>query len=212
MRKITASLLVLGAVVILAAGCATSRVVVADSLMFDAATAWDQQTPSHPSRRLQFRLPPDDPNVAEAELVVWNFPGMRDEGDGHLIRKTMDRWCAQMVQDDGASSREVAARAEYRVNGMPMWTMDLSGRYAAETSPGSDLHYDKQGYRMLGAYIVAPEGDYLVKLVGPASVVDRYVPSFDRFLQSVRPCDPSLMNRNSAWSDQSKTQLTAVRD
>lgn len=203
--------LVLSALCLVSAGCAQSKLVAADSLVFHASTQWVQQTPGHESRRLQFSIPSHREGVEDASLIVWNFRSMRDRGDGFVIQKNIDRWCEQFVHDDGTPLTRAAEVTEFRINQMPVYTVDLHGRFVAETSPGSDLYHDKPGYRMLGAYIVAPHGDYIVKMVGPASVIDRHAKAFDTFMRSVQPRDGSMDIRDFQDPSTPKIGLAAER-
>jgi len=212
MKNIGRMLTVWGGVAVLGAGCAEKRPVVADSLMFDASPMWQLESPSHPSRRLEFRLPSNDAQREDARLVVWNFPDVRDPGNGEMIQKTMDRWCTQIVQRDGTPSQAAADRTEYAINNMPVSVMDVTGRYVAETAPGSGIHYNKPLFRMVGAYIVTPDADYMVQLVGPASVVADHSGEFDQFLKSVRRRDPAVTNANAGWPPQRRVELTATRN
>ncbi len=194
-----------------AAGCAETVPVTADSLTFQASVDWQCQMPEHESRRLQFRLPSHQEGVPDAKLVVWNFPGMRDAGDGRMIATHMDRWIDEFVQDDGASSRDAAVRREYRVNDLPVYCIAVSGRYVAESSPGSGVRVERPGHSMLGAYIVAPGGDYIVKLWGPESVVSHHAAAFDRFVKSVRAGDSHWPQEQPQGTSRTRTTLTATK-
>ncbi len=168
----------------LVSGCAETKQVSADAIMFEAAVDWREHQPSHPSRRLEMTLPARDPGFEDARLIVWNFPTMRDSGDGVMIHANMMRWCEQFQQPDGVSTQDVAHFAEWHVNGMPVHVIDVTGRYVAETAPGSGLRVDRPGYRMMGAYIVTPDGDYIAKLIGPAVTVAQHEADFGAFLRS----------------------------
>ncbi|NOS99063.1 MAG: hypothetical protein HOP29_00360 [Phycisphaerales bacterium] len=211
MKKVVA-LLIAGVFVGLAvSGCAERRVVSADSLMFDASTKWVMENPGHGSRRLQFRVPSNHAGVEDATVIVWNFPGMRDPGDGTTVQKNIDRWCEQFVQGDGTPSAQVATTAEYRINGLPVHTVDLSGRYVAEVEPGSGLKHDKPAFRMIGAYVVSPEGDYIVKMIGPQPVVAAHEMAFDDFVKSVRMRDATYVEPAATTPPGRRAVLTANR-
>jgi hypothetical protein len=185
MKRMIACGLVLCGVVIMS-GCASTQEVAADSLSFHASAEWVRQAPTHETRRLQIVVPSREEAIDDAEIVVWNFPQMRDKGDGEVIRRVIDRWCEQFTQADGTSSFDVARQRQYLINGLPAHTVDISGRYVAETSPGSGIRVDRPYYRMIGAYVTAPEGDYVIKFVGPASVVTANSEPFRTFLHSMR--------------------------
>jgi hypothetical protein len=44
----------------------------------------------------------------------------------------------------------------------------------------------REDSRLLGAIIVLPDGPWFFKLVGPEVTVDRWVASFDEFIDSLR--------------------------
>jgi hypothetical protein len=193
MARTVLAALVVAAVSILVTGCAQTRPVSADTIQFQASTNWVLETPLHPARRLQFRVPSGNQAAPPAKLVVWNFPNMRDRGDGQVIQRNMSRWCEQFVQGDGQPTRAAANMSEWNVNGMPVHVIDVQGRYVAETAPGSGLHVNRPGYRMLGAYIVAPDGDYIVRMVGPLGVVQQHEGEFMDFVRSARSGMPPAM-------------------
>ncbi len=193
-------------------GCASTVPVTADSLVFAADAQWRREVPRHDTRKLQFSIPADREGVQDARLIVWNFPTMRDAGDGQTIQTNVRRWMAQFVQDDGSPSGSNAQRLEYRINDIPVHVIDISGRYIAETAEGSGVRLDLPGYRMLGAYINAPHGDYIVKLWGPAPVVADNLESFKTFVWSTR-------SGNSPWQPYPnddgtppRTTLTATKN
>lgn len=192
-------------------GCATTMPVNVDSLVFEMSNEWRRETPGHDTRRLQCRVPSHVAELEDAQLCVWRFPGIRDTGDHYIIQKTFDKWQEQFDQGDVDPAYQLASHSEYRVNGLPVHTIDLSGRYVAETSPGSNLNLSKPNHRMLGAYIVAPWGDYIVKLVGPSAVVAHHQGAFEAFIRSVRPEDQTFDVGTPAIPGRRSAVLTATR-
>ncbi len=207
LRNLASLVLVCG--MLSAIGCASTQEVSADALNFHASTSWVRVTPPHETRRLQFAVPSNDPAFEDAKLIVWNFAEMRDKGDGDVVRRNMDRWCEQFTQADGTSTYDVAEQSEYIINGIPVRTIDISGRYVEETSPGSGINVDKPYYRMIGAYIAAQDGDYLVKFVGPSSVVSANAGEFRTFLHSMRAAQ--ILQQDSWQKAHRRTELTATR-
>ncbi len=198
------------AVVSLTTGCAKTVPVTADSLTLHASTRWQREAPEHASRRLQFRIRSDHGGVEDAKLILWNFPHMRDAGDGRVIQMNMDRWIDQFAQDDGMPSGNLAKMTEYRVNGMEVHTIDIAARYVSVSSPGSGVRTNLPGYRTLGAYLVAPQGDYIAKLWGPASVVSQHAAAFDMFVKSARPADAPWDQDVNEDGSQARTTLAAT--
>jgi hypothetical protein len=195
-------------------GCASkTRTVGVDSLSFQVNNDWHQENPNHPTRRLQFRVPSHTEGVEDGRIVVWNFSRMRDTGDGRIIGLNMERWGDQFRQDDGTPVQNMGRKAEYLINNIPVYTYDVSGLYVHETSPGSGIRVNKPAHRLIGAYVVAPQGDYIVKFIGPKSLVSDQRPAFDAFLRSMRydqwePAPQPSLNDPS----RPRTVLTATRN
>ncbi len=196
------------AAAVFGSGCASTAAVHADSLTFHASTAWMAERPLHPTRRLQFRIPSHKRNVADAQLVVWNIENIRDNGGGRVIEMNIKRWGEQFAQDDGRTTNPMMKRSEYLINGMPVHMVDVSGRYIAESSPGSNVRVNKPGHRMLAAYVVAPQGDYIVKLVGPSEVVSQHAGAFNTFIKSARATNGTWDEVDFQVPGEPKTMLT----
>ncbi len=186
MTRLTMAVAACAAIAALSTGCSTTVPVRADSITFYASASWIPEETSHPSRKLEFRIPSGQPDMEDARLVVWNFPTVRDAGDGRVIQRNINQWMGQFVQDDGTPTDVLARRAEYRINGMPVHTLDVAGRLVSDSSSGPGVRVDHPTYRMKGAYVVSPQGDYLVKFIGPAEVVERHGEAFDTFLKTAR--------------------------
>jgi len=71
---------------------------------------------------------------------------------------------------------------------MEVTDVDLGGTYVAETSPGSGVRVREEGWRLLASIIVAPEGAYYAKLVGPAATVAHQAEAYARFVED--SCSP----------------------
>lgn len=212
MSKLTHPTLAIVAVAGLSAGCASTVPVTADSLTFHADARWRREVPHHDTRRLQFRIPSQRQGVEDARLVVWNIETLRDAGDGLTVQANIHRWMDQFVQDDGSPSGTNVRQTEYRVNDMPVHIVDISGRYVPKAPGPGDIRLKHAGYRMLGAYINAPHGDYIVKLWGPAPVVADNVDAFKTFVLSVRSGATAWPAEPEPLSDQPKSALTAFKN
>jgi hypothetical protein len=89
-----------------------------------------------------------------------------------------------MKQEDGSASRDKAKEENLEVNGLKVTTLDLSGTYVAETTPGSGELLNKPAYRLRGAVIETPNGPYFLKLVGPEKTVTHWNESFLSYVRS----------------------------
>ena len=57
---------------------------------------------------------------------------------------------------------------------MKVTVLDVSGKYVAEMTPGSQTRYSKPGFRLKAAVVETAGGPYFVKLTGPAKTVERW--------------------------------------
>lgn len=152
-------------------------------LHFKAPAGWVSEKPGSSMRVAQYRLPKTEGAADESEdasLVLYYF-GARQAGS---VQSNVDRWIDQMQQPDAGSSRDKAKIRTLIVNGLKVTTVDVTGTYTAEMSPGSTMHYNKPGYRLRAAVVETPNGAYYVKLVGPEKTVSRWDQSFTDYLNS----------------------------
>jgi hypothetical protein len=150
-------------------------------LAFTAQEGWVEETPTSSMRKAQYRLPHAEGDAQDASLVVYFFP----TGAGTL-EANLQRWAGQFEQPDGSPSANAMTQIERKVNGMPVHEVALSGTYVAETAPGSGQRVREEGWRMLVSVIDSDHGSYYAKLVGPQATVERWEPSFRRFVGEVR--------------------------
>jgi len=140
---------------------------------------WISEPPSNNFRKAQYRLPAVEGDPDDATLVVITFPG------GGTVDDNFTRWCMQFLQDDGRPSTEAAARDVEEREGFRFHTIDVSGRYVAETQPGSGERVNLPEYRLLGCVIETGGSPYFVKMVGPAETMERWQASFYAFLKAM---------------------------
>jgi hypothetical protein len=148
-------------------------------LKFRVPAGWVEEERASSMRVAQYRLPkaPGDPE--DASLVLYYF----GQGQGGSVTANIDRWIGQMKQPDGSAVK--GAMDEHLVaNGLKVTTVDLSGTYVAETAPGSGAFYNKPDYRLRAAVVETPNGNYYVKLVGPAKTVAQWNESFLSYVKS----------------------------
>jgi len=89
-----------------------------------------------------------------------------------------------MKQPDGTQSAAKAKSETLTVNGLKVTTVDVSGTYSAEMTPGTGSISNNANYRIRGAVIETPKGSYFVKLVGPAKTVAQWDEGFNSYLKS----------------------------
>ena len=164
---------------------ASTVALAVDNLRFEVPTDWHARKPDSDARKAQYELTGPDTSDA-ASLVVYYFgPG----GAGNL-QANIDRWVGQFADSSGQPPQEQSRVTARTVAGMQIHSVDVSGRYIAQVTPGSDDRYDKPDYRMMAAIIETQDGRYYIKAVGPRRTIDRHEEAITMFLDSVR-YDPS---------------------
>ena len=152
------------------------------ALVFEPPPEWVVESPTSTMRKAQYRLPRAEGDPEDAECVVYFFGAMGGGG----VDANIERWCSQFEQEGGRDSKDVLARSERKVNGLPVHEVQLSGTYVAETAPGSGVRVNKPGFRMLAAILESDHGAYYVKLVGPEATVQEHASAFRDFIGRVK--------------------------
>lgn len=150
------------------------------SLKFRVPPGWAEEERASSMRVAQYRLPKVEGDTEDASLVLYYF----GQGQGGSTAANIERWIGQMKQEDGGTSKDKAKEEHLEANGLKIATVDLTGTYVAETSPGSGTFHNKPGYRLRAAVVETPRGSYFVKLVGPEKTVTQWNDSFLSYLRS----------------------------
>jgi hypothetical protein len=153
-------------------------------LRYKAPAGWQEEKPNSNMRVAQYKLPKAEGDGADAELVVYYF----GQGQGGSKQANIDRWLNQMQQADGSDSKGKAKIENTTVNGMPVTTVDVAGKYnGGMASPGASPNAtppDMSNYRMRAAIIETPKGSYFVKLTGPQNTVSRWDHAYNDYINS----------------------------
>lgn len=149
---------------------------------FVAQEGWVAMQPSSSMRRVQYALPKVEGDAEDGELVVYQFAG---QGGG--VEANFERWSSQFEQVDGKPSRERATTTIRRVGPFVVHELALTGRYVAETSPGSGVRVDKPNFALFAAVIEGPGGPFYAKATGPVATLSRWRPSWDAFVGALAP-------------------------
>ena len=118
--------------------------------------------------------PDDGHNHGVGILTVSHFPGM-----GGSVEDNLERWRRQVV---GGTQGETLSSEH---DGLSFHTLDITGTYLDSSITGTSR--ELSGYQMLATVIESPGGPHFVKLVGPAHTLERWVDSYHRFLEEIRP-------------------------
>src|SRR5688572_10571044 len=130
------------------------------------AKGWISCPASSSMRVAEFVLLKAIGDTEDGEVVIYFFGGQ-----GGSVEANLDRWMSQMAQSDGRPSREVAKSIVMTVNGLKVTILDVTGRYIAEITPGSNERHNKQNFRLIAAVAETPKGPYFLKATGPAKTI-----------------------------------------
>lgn len=147
-------------------------------LKFTVPPGWVEEERSSSMRVAQYKLPKVAGDSEDASVVLYYF----GQGQGGSTAANIERWMGQMKQDDGSAAK--GEKEEHLANGLKVTTVDVSGTYVAETSPGSGTFENKPAYRLRAAVVETPNGSYFVKLVGPEKTVAHWNDSFVSYVNS----------------------------
>jgi hypothetical protein len=151
-----------------------------ESLRFRVPAGWVDEERSSSMRVAQYRLSKAPGDAEDASVVLYYF----GQGQGGSTAANIERWVNQIKQTDGSASKDKAKEENFEANGLKIATVDISGTYVAETTPGSGTVQNKPGYRLKAAVIETPKGSYFVKLVGPEKTVTQWNETFLSYLRS----------------------------
>ena len=149
-------------------------------LKFKVPDGWVSEKPSSSMRMAQYKLPKVVGDSEDASLVLYFF----GSGQGGSVSDNVDRWINQIEQPDGRPSKDKAKVETITVNGMKVTTVDVSGTYTAQMSPGSEARHNESNQRLRAAVIETPKGNYYAKLIGPEKTVSRWDQSFVDYVKS----------------------------
>jgi len=158
----------------------TSSQTATGTLGYTAPDGWVAEKPSSSMRVAQYKLPRQSGDQEDASLVLYYFG--QNQGGG--TQANIDRWISQMHQADGSDPKARAKTETLTVNGLKVTTLDLSGTYSAEMTPGGGDFTNKPNYRLRGAVVETPKGSYFLKLVGPEKTIAHWDQSFRDYLNS----------------------------
>jgi len=154
---------------------------ITPALVLTPQQGWIVEQPANAMRKGQYSLPHVDGDSDDASLIVHHFGGQ-----GGSREANVQRWAGQFEQPDGSSSADKLKSSTRTIAGLEVFDADLSGTYVAETAPGSGVHVNKPGWRMLAAIVETKEGPWYFKLVGPAATVAKWEPSYQAFMQALK--------------------------
>jgi hypothetical protein len=149
-------------------------------LRYKAPDGWVTEKPTSTMRVAQYKLPKVEGDPEDASLVLYYFGASQ----GGAVQANIDRWIGQIEQPDGSSSKDKAKTESMVVNGLKVTTVDVSGTFTAEMTPGSGDRRNNTDYRLRAAVIETPKGNYFAKLTGPSKTIAHWDAAFTEYLKS----------------------------
>ena len=135
---------------------------------FQPAEGWTDLGPSA-MRKAQYQLSPVEGDAEPAEVNVFYFGA----GQGGDIESNIKRWIGQMQTPDGGDATSLAVRSKLTTShGLDVHFVEVDGTYMKSMGGGPMTGGRKKAledYRMVGAIVVAPEGNVFFKLTGPVA-------------------------------------------
>lgn len=161
-----------------------STVQANGELRYKTPAGWLEEKPNSNMRVAQYKLPKAEGDGADGELVLYYF----GQGQGGSKQANIDRWLNQMQQADGSASKDKAKIVNTTVNGMPVTTVDVVGKYnggmASPAATPNAAPLDMSNYRMRAAIIETPKGSYFIKLTGPQNTISHWDQAYNEYINS----------------------------
>ena len=155
--------------------------VVVSGLTADAPPAWKAEKPSNNFRSFQFKLPSDDKNYADAELYV-----QKDADD--KVEKNFARWKGEYTPPDGKKPEDAIKTTELEVGRKKVHVLDATGTWKFKARPFDPASKEetRPEYRTVWVIVASKDDNSHIRLSGPAGVVDKYYPDFEKWLKALK--------------------------
>lgn len=159
----------------------TDRSVDLQFLTGKLPDGWIKLPPSSSMRLAEARLPRFEGDPADGELAAFYFGP-----DAGGVQANLDRWYGQFTQPDGRPSKEVAKTEKFKTGTMEVTLVDLTGTMEASAMPGRPASPRREGWHLLGAIIMAPQGPIFIKATGPELTMAANREKMKTFLSSLK--------------------------
>jgi hypothetical protein len=135
---------------------------------------WKPEEPSSGMRVGQIRVPKTGNDTEDGDIAISRMKGAGGI-DGNI-----PRWVGQMGGGDALKKQRKLKTA----SGEEASIAELEGTYTSMTAAGTGE--PKSGYKMLGAVIIAADGEYYFKFAGPNDTVEAARAGFDKMIESFK--------------------------
>ncbi|HYF52164.1 MAG TPA: hypothetical protein VEJ63_22345 [Planctomycetota bacterium] len=151
----------------------TQKLAVGDRAVLVPA-GWKKGEPLNRMRAAQFSIPKAGDDKDDGELVVFTLGGG--------LEANLKRWAGQM----GGDKSQVNRRTVKTAGGDEATIVEYEGSYAPMNPMTGATEAPQEGYKMLGAYIIAGGKEYQFKLTGKAATVNAAKAGFERMVESFK--------------------------
>jgi hypothetical protein len=150
----------------------------AGGLTWSAPAPLQRRAPKSTMRAAEYGVEGDP----QAELSVFYF----GPGQGGAVDANITRWLGQLTQPDGSDTTKRAKRADKKVHGIAVTTVEATGGYSGGMGGGAPIEHAT----LLGAIATGSEGPVFFKLVGSSAVIAKARPSFEALVASLHAAGP----------------------
>lgn len=146
-------------------------------LRWTTPDTWRAVKPASNMRLAEYHLPAEQ-GGQPATMTAFYF----GQGGGGSIQANFNRWVGQFTQTDDKPEQSTR-----QVNGMKVHLIDVSGTYQVGAAMGGGQA--ESGWRMRGAIVETPAGNFFFKLTGPKATVAAHKEGFETFVSSFSAAD-----------------------
>jgi hypothetical protein len=146
-------------------------------LRWQAPESWRAVKPAGSMRLAEYHLSAEQ-GGEPATLTAFYF----GKGRGGSIQDNIDRWVGQFEQLSGDPDQSTRT-----VGSMKVHLVDASGTFTVGAAMGGGQA--ESGWRMRGAIVESPAGNFFFKLTGPQATVAAHDKGFETFVSSFRAAD-----------------------
>lgn len=130
-----------------------------------------------------------------SQIIAYEFTSPAAEGDerggrltvtaaGGSVEANIERWYGQFTQPDGGSTKDAATVEELSAAGQKIYLVDIPGTFDDKPAPMAP-GVKRPNYRMLGAIVATPDGNYYLKFYGPRKTVEQQREAFASMLKNL---------------------------
>lgn len=156
---------------------ADHAVKIGPDLTMTVPADWNRKTPRVRIVEHEFAIPAAEGDKEEGRMTVMTAGGS--------VEANVERWLGQFAQADGSSTNEKGKVEKKQVAGSEVTVVDVSGTYRDSRGPFAPA-VERPGYRMLGAVVPTPQGNYFIKFYGPQKTVDANQKAFTKMIEGMK--------------------------